>query len=147
MPPKRILLFSILFALLTTQISAESNELKNFSGNWHLRVLDGGEVRKARAILEFDVKKMYLSGFDGCNRITGNLIKDVKTQQLHAQLVSTKMACRESIHRYVSRRLQETITEGFSITKEKKYGIEGITLKSSKHELFFKRMDREGNWF
>jgi len=134
---------ALLILLLTTAtLWAENIDLEKLSGSWHLRVLDGGEVRKARAILDFDAKKMKLSGFDGCNRITGNLIKDTQ-QHLSAQLISTRMACRENIHRYVSKRLQETVSEGFSIKEEKKYGVEGITLKSATHELFFKRMERE----
>jgi heat shock protein HslJ len=147
MSSKIMLLFSILFTLLTTQISAEPIDLDNLSGSWHLRVLDGGEVRKARAILDFDTKHMKLNGFDGCNRISGNLEKDISTQHLSAHLISTKMACRENIHSYVSKKLHETISEGFSIKEEKKYGIEGITLKSSKHELFFKRMEGKSDWF
>jgi len=142
MSSKIMLLSATLFSLLTTQLSAKTIDLDKLSGSWHLRVLDGGEVRKARAILDFDAKKMKLSGFDGCNRITGNLIKDTQ-QHLSAQLISTRMACRENIHRYVSKRLQETVSEGFSIKEEKKYGVEGITIKSSKHELFFKRMERD----
>ena len=134
---------ALLILLLTTAtLWAENIDLEKLSGSWHLRVLDGGEVRKARAILDFDAKKMKLSGFDGCNRITGNLIKDTQ-QHLSAQLISTRMACRENIHRYVSKRLQETVSEGFSIKEEKKYGVEGITLKSASHELFFKRMERD----
>ena len=134
---------ALLILLLTTAtLWAENIDLEKLSGSWHLRVLDGGEVRKARAILDFDAKKMKLSGFDGCNRITGNLIKDTQ-QHLSAQLRSTRMACRENIHRYVSKRLHETVSEGFSIKEEKKYGVEGITIKSTKHELFFKRMERD----
>jgi len=126
---------SLLILLLTTATLWAGNiDLEKLSGSWHLRILDGGEVRKARAILDFDAKKMKLSGFDGCNRITGNLIKDTQ-QHLSAQLISTRMACRENIHRYVSKRLHETISEGFSIKEEKKYGVEGITLKSVSHEL------------
>ena len=134
---------ALLILLLTTAtLWAENIDLEKLSGSWHLRVLDGGEVRKARAILDFDAKKMKLDGFDGCNRISGNLVKDTQ-QHLSAQLISTRMACRENIHRYVSKRLQETVSEGFSIKEEKKYGVEGITLKSATHELFFKRMERE----
>ena len=142
MPSKIILLSATLFSLLATQIAAESIDLDNLSGSWHLRVLDGGEVRKARAILDFDAKKMKLSGFDGCNRISGNLAKDTK-EHYSAQLLSTRMACRESIHSYVSKRLHETVSEGFSIKEEKRYGVEGITIKSAKHDLFFKRMKRD----
>jgi len=143
MSTKTILLATTLFSLLTTQISAESVDLEKLSGSWHLRALDGGEVRKARAILDFDAKKMKLDGFDGCNRISGNLEKNTQTQKLSAQLLSTQMACRENIHRYVSKRLHETVSEGFSIKEETKYGIDGITIKSAKHELFFKRMERD----
>lgn len=142
-----MLLATTLFSLLTIQISAESVDLGTLSGSWHLRVLDGGEVRKARAILDFNAKNMKLEGFDGCNRISGDLKQNTQTQQLSAKLLSTRMACREKIHSYVSKKLQETISEGFSIKKETKYGIEGITIKSSTHELFFKRMGKENRSF
>ena len=123
-------------------LSAQTIDLNKLSGNWHLRVMDGMEVRKARAILDFNAKKMLLSGFDGCNRITGTLSKGVN-KTLSSKLMSTRMACRENIHRWVSTRLHETVTEGFSIKEEKKYGVVGITLKSPSHELFFKRMERD----
>ncbi len=139
---KTLLLCATLLSLLTTQVSAESVDLDELSGSWHLRVLDGGEVRKSRAILDFDAKNMKLKGFDGCNRIFGNLEKNPQAQY-KALLISTRMACRENIHRYVSKRLHETISEGFSIKKEKRYGVEGITLQSPSHNLFFKRMERD----
>ena len=123
-------------------LSAQTIELDKLSGSWHLRVMDGMEVRKARAILDFNTKKMLLSGFDGCNRISGALNKHANNS-LSSKLMSTKMACRENIHRWVSTRLHKTINEGFSIKEEKKYGVEGITLKSLSHELFFKRMERK----
>jgi len=39
--------------------------------------------------------------------------------------------------------------EGFTVTKTTKDGMDGITIKSSKHELFFKRMgqEKEKKWF
>jgi len=107
--------------------------------------MDGNEVRKARAILDFDAEKMKVSGFDGCNQINGILKGD--DQNMSATLISTRMACREPIHAYVSKRLHKTISEGFSIKEEEKYGVKGITLKSSSHELFFKRMGKESKWF
>ena len=133
------LLFVSLFS--TTLLSANIN-LSELSGAWHMRVLDGMEVRKARAILEFDAKKMRVDGFDSCNRISGILKQNPQTKQLSTQLRTTRMACRGNIQKWVSKRLHETMREGFTIKEEKKYGVEGITLKSSGHELFFKRMER-----
>jgi len=101
------------------------------------------EVRKARAILDFDMKKMYLSGFDACNRISGALIKNSDTNMSTPILTSTKMACRGNIYNWVSQRLHEALKEGFFITEETKYDVDGITLKSPKHELFFKRMEKD----
>ena len=134
-------------SLLSTLLWSETQsiDLNDLNGNWHLRALNGNEVRKARVILDFDADKMKVSGFDGCNQISGTLKGD--DQNMSSQLISTRMACREPIHTYVSVRLHETISEGFSIKEEKKYGVEGITLKSSKHELFFKRMGKEKGWF
>ena len=140
---KKILIVSLLSTLLWSE--TQSLDLNDLDGNWHLRVMDGKEVRKARAILDFDSGKMKVSGFDGCNQITGTLKGDDK--HMSSQLISTRMACRQSIHTYVSKKLHETISEGFSIKEEEKHGIKGITLKSSKHELFFKRMGKESKWF
>lgn len=140
---KKALIASLLSTLLWSD--TQSVDLNDLNGNWHLRVMDGKEVRKARAILDFDAGKMKVSGFDGCNQITGTLKGDDK--HMSSKLISTRMACRQSIHAYVSKKLHETISEGFSIKEEEKYGIKGITLKSSKHELFFKRMGKESKWF
>ena len=140
---KKTLIVSLLSTLLWSD--TQSIDLNDLDGNWHLRVMDGNEVRKARAILDFDSENMKVSGFDGCNQITGTLKGDDK--HMSSKLASTRMACRESIHAYVSKKLHETINEGFSIKEEEKYGIKGITLKSSEHELFFKRMGKEKGWF
>ena len=136
---KKTSLILTLVTILYTQKSV-ANEL---DGAWHLRVMDGKEVRKARAILDFNMEKMKLSGFDSCNRIGGNLIKNSETNITVPILRVTRMACRNHIHRWVSQRLHKILKEGYSIVKEKKYGIEGITLKSPSHELFFKRMQRD----
>jgi len=133
------LLFLSLFA--TTLLSANIT-LSELSGSWHMRVMDGMEVRKARAILDFDAKKMRIDGFDSCNRIYGVLKENLQTKQLNTQLRTTRMECRGNMQKWVSKRLHETMSEGFSIKEEKKYGVEGITLKSAKHELFFKKMGR-----
>jgi len=124
-----------------TNIQAETKpiDLSELDGNWHLRIMDGMEVRKARAILDFDSAKMQISGFDACNQISGTLIKNTDLN-MSSQLKATKMACRQPIHSYVSKRLHETMNEGFKITEETRNSVDGITLKSSKHELFFGRM-------
>ena len=138
---RQTMVITLLLSLFTNYLSAETKtiDLDDLNGNWHLRVMDGKEVRKARAILDFDTKKMQLSGFDGCNRISGILKKNGNTS-MSSQLASTRMACRQNIHRYVSKRLRETVSEGFSVTEAKRYGVNGITIKSPSHNLFFKRM-------
>jgi len=133
----------ILTALLSSLLWSESHiDKDDLNGNWHLRVMDGMEVRKARAILDFDMDKMILSGFDACNRISGALQKNSDNNMTTPMLMSTKMACRNNIHNWVSKRLHITLKEGFSIVEAKKYGIDGITIKSPSHELFFKRMGK-----
>jgi len=132
----------IFASLFTTLVWCETIDMNKLNGNWHLRVMDGMEVRKARAILDFDIEKMKLSGFDGCNRIGGVLKKNSDTNMTTPMLMITRMACREAIHNYVSKRLDETLKEGFSVTEDTKYGVDGITLKSPNHELFFKRMGK-----
>ena len=113
---KKIFISTLLISLFSTIISADTitlDDLSDLNGNWHLRAMDGHEVRKARAILDFHAKQMMLSGFDGCNRFTGALIANSKSN-FSSKLASTRMACRQSIHRYVSKRLHETINEGFT---------------------------------
>ncbi|SFV66570.1 hypothetical protein MNB_SV-3-1141 [hydrothermal vent metagenome] len=133
---------SLIVVTLTT-LYTQTLIANDLDGAWHLRVMDGMEVRKARAILDFDMDKMKLSGFDACNRIGGTLIKNSEHNITTPQLMSTKMACRGKIFNWVSKRLHETLKEGFNIKEETKYGVKGITLKSPKHELFFKKMERD----
>ena len=138
---------SLLLLLATTMLSAGSAAIKDvsdLSGNWHLHVMDGKEVRKARAILDFHSKSMVLEGFDGCNRISGKLQRTTQ-DRFFSKLTATRMACRQNIHRYVSRGLHTTIKEGFTITEGTRYGTEGITLKSKHHDLFFKKMGKSGS--
>jgi len=140
---KQIFIFTLLISLLSTIVSADAitkDDLSDLDGNWHLRALDGKEVRKARAILDFHGEQMIVNGFDGCNSIYGTITAH-NTITFSSKLTSTRMACRQSIHRYVSKRLHETIEEGFTITESKRYGVEGITLKSKNHDLFLKRME------
>lgn len=114
-----------------------------YNGNWHLRIMDGSDVRAARAIIEFDLDKMKVYGFDACNQISGELKKTADQNLSVPTLATTKMMCREQIHLWTSTRLQQTFKEGFSITVAKKNGVEGITIKSKSHELFLKKMGVE----
>lgn len=123
--------------LFSTLLWSQTNTL---NGNWHVRVMDGKDVRKARAILDLDLDQMKLSGFDACNRMSAALIKKSENNLLAPQLNTTRMACRQSIHTWVSERLHQMIKDGFTIKEERRYGIKGLTLKSSSHELFLKKM-------
>jgi heat shock protein HslJ len=138
---KKTLMFTLLVSLSASYLSAgaKSLDLDDLHGNWHLRTMDGKDVRKARAILDFDAKNMKLYGFDGCNRMSSELKTNNKTLQ-STKLSATKMGCRESIHSYVRKRLHKTVKEGFTVTEATQNGIDGILIKSSKHELFFKWM-------
>ena len=139
---KKTLISTLLLFLLGTSLFAGTTPLKDLddlNGNWHLRVMDGKEVRKARAILDFHSKSMILEGFDGCNRLSGK-IQRTTNDRFFSKINSTRMACRQNIHRFVSRGLKTTIKEGFTVTESKRYGVEGITLKSAHHDLFFKKM-------
>ncbi len=147
MPNHNIFKTSFIIALFSTILSAGAitvNDLDDLNGNWHLRVMDGKEVRKARAILDFHSEQMILDGFDGCNRISGK-IKAHGTTIFSAKMSQSRMGCRQNIHRYVSKRLHEAIKEGFTITETTRYGVEGITLKSKNHDLFFKKMGGTGS--
>jgi len=113
----------------------------NFNGTWHLRVIDGMDVRKARAILDFNMIDMKLSGFDACNRIEGILTKHTKTLIVITGFRSSRMECRGRVYSWVKKRLHSVLKKGFKIKEETKYGIKGITLKSRNHELFRVKLD------
>lgn len=143
----RTFILSLLLLLCTNLLFAEEysipkEKLGELDGNWHLRIADGMEARKARTILEFDFKKMTISGFDGCNKISGILVVS-QDNNMTAKLIATKMACRRSIHAYASKRLHETLAEGFTIMRATSNGVDGIMLKSAHHTLFFKKMGGE----
>jgi len=133
---------SLIFTLTTT-LFTQSMAKNNINGSWHLRVMDGMEVRKARAILDFNMEDMKLSGFDACNRICGDLVKNSEHNLTIPVLNSTKMVCRGKIFDWTRKHLHKALKEGFEIKEEKKYGVEGMTLKSKNHELFFKKMRRK----
>lgn len=147
---QKTLTTAILASLSTAYLSAQTDtiDLDDLHGNWHLRTMDGKDVREARAILDFDAKHMKVNGFDGCSPMLGELTKDDKSM-LYTKLSATGMECRQYIHRYVSTRLHTAMKEGFSVTKTTQNGMNGITIKSSKHELFLKKMgkEKEKKWF
>jgi len=122
-----------------------NSDMSQFDGAWHLRVLDGMEVRKARAIVDFTFndKQSKFSGFDGCNRITGTLKATSDTTLSIPSIRLTRMACRGKVYRWVSKRVQETLGKNFTLKEEEKHGLKGITIKSPTHELFFKKMQRD----
>lgn len=146
---KKTLTLTILASLCTSYLFAEikTTDLDKLDGNWHLRIMDDKEVRNARAILDFNSEKMTLGGFDGCNQISG-VLQVVSDTNMTSKLSATKMTCREPIHVYVSKRLHETLAEGFNITEGRRNGVDGISIKSQNHELFFKKMggDDTSSW-
>ncbi len=129
-------------SLVSSALAAQNTPLPTIEGDWQLRVMDGYDVRKVRAILEFIPKKMHIAGFDACNRISGTL-----TQQPDGNYTSlvraTRMACRGQSFIFVSTRLHEALKGPFRLIPEKRYGIEGLTLKSRSHDLFFKRLGKQ----
>jgi heat shock protein HslJ len=138
---KKTLMATLLVSLCTSYLSAQTKsvDLDDLHGNWHLRTMDGKDVRKARAILDFDAKHMKLTGFDGCNPMSSELKTNNKIIK-STKLSATKMGCRQSIHSYVRKRLHKTVKDGFTVTKANQNGVDGILIKGSKHELFFKWM-------
>jgi len=141
---KQIILIGMINLFLVAPLSAETKIINPYKlrGNWHLRIMDGMEVRKARAILDF-VGHKKLSGFDGCNRISGVLQKNSKTNTSIPTLMATRMGCRGSMFRWTSQHLHETLEEGFYIVHSKRNGVKGITLKSANHMLFFAKMHKK----
>ena len=122
-------------------VHAQEADIKILKGDWHLKVMDGLNVRKARAILDFHPDGMRLEGFDSCNRITGKLHKH-KDGTYTATLTTTRMACRNRLTSFVSEKLHETLEMPFQIISEARYGMSGITIKNNRHDLFFKRMGK-----
>ena len=136
---RTIVFAAALTTLFFQNANASPADLNELQGDWHLRELDGYEVRKARAILDFQPSNMVIDGFDACNRINGKLIKKADGTYT-SQLRTTRMACRGKLFSFVSQRLHQAIDEGFTVEKATRHGIDGILLKSKSHELFFKRM-------
>jgi len=59
---KKTLSLAMFVSLCTTNLLAQTKsvDLDDLHGNWHLRTMDGKDVRKARAILDFEwMGKMY----------------------------------------------------------------------------------------
>jgi len=137
----RRFVFSALLLVATLTANAQTPDINTLKGDWHLKVMDGYNVRKARAILDFHPDTMHIDGFDSCNRITGKLQKH-KNGTYTATLVTTRMACRNHLTSFVSKQLHESIESGFQITSEKRYGMDGITIKGGGHDLFFRRMGK-----
>jgi heat shock protein HslJ len=135
---------TILLFLLHSVLVANSINLKTLNGAWHMQYLDGKDVRKARAILEFDAKKMHLSGFDACNQIEGLLVKNSSSYTVKSMQIRT-MPCRQSIHRRVKRYLHKVLKHPFTLKKVTHNGIKGLLIQSKKHKLFFKHMG-ERSW-
>ena len=134
---------SLVILLLSTLLWSENNTSNPINGNWHLRMIDGKDVRKARAIFDLDLDTMNLSGFDACNRMNGKLIQKSENNISVPALITTRMACREPIHIEVSKQVHQLLKEGFIIIEEKKDGIEGLTIKSPSYEFFFKKMGED----
>jgi heat shock protein HslJ len=142
----KILILSVIVSFCTSSLLANDNrikldELDELDGNWHLHIADGMGAQKARTILEFDSTKMTISGFDGCNKISGTLLVN-PDNTMTSKLTATKMMCREKIHAYASKRLHETLAEGFTVVHARNKDVDGIMLKSEHHTLFFKRMGK-----
>jgi heat shock protein HslJ len=134
---KKLFFITLISSLLFS--AEESISLETLEGSWLLRTIDGYQVSKARAILDFNAKRNKIDGYDGCNRIEGKL-KLRKDNRYTSNLAIYRYECKNTTKRFVSSRLQSTITEGFSIQKGKMQGEDGILLKSTHHTLFFKKM-------
>ena len=134
----------ILLFLLHSAAYANTTALKNLSGSWHMHLLDGKDVRKARAILDFDAKKMHISGFDACNQIEGVLVQNSSSYTVKSMKIRT-MPCRQSIHSRVKQYLHQVLKHPFTLKKVTRNGIEGLLIQGERHRLFFKHMG-EKSW-
>ncbi len=148
---QKMAVLCLLSILTSSTLLAEENSVKleELDGNWHLRGADGKSVRQARTILEFNSEKMRISGFDGCNKISGTLNASSENN-MSSKLIGTKMACRNQKQVFASKALHETLAEGFSVVRASSNGVKGILLKSQHHQLFFKKMggeEKPKEWF
>ena len=57
---RRIIPLWAVFGTLTL-LHAKPVDLNDLAGDWHLRIMDGYDVRKTRAILDFQPQKMKLA--------------------------------------------------------------------------------------
>ena len=133
---KSLALSAFLSSLLWTESDIQKNTI---DGNWDLYIMDKKDVHEVRATLNFDTDKMRLSGFDACNRIHGALIQHSDTNITAPVVSSTRMGCRDKKQAWVSRYLHVVLKEGFFAKKENRNNIDGISIKSSSHELFLKK--------
>lgn len=141
---QKMAVLCLLTIITSSALLAEENsvKLKELDGNWHLRSVDGNGTRKSRTILEFDSTKMHISGFDGCNKISGRLNASSENN-MSSMLIATKMGCRNQKQALASHALHETLAEGFSVLRASSNGVDGILLKGQHHQLFFKKMGGE----
>jgi heat shock protein HslJ len=133
-------LFSVLLSVGFLYAS-DTVSLSKLEGSWLLRTMDGYKVSQARAILDFNAKHNKIDGFDGCNRISGKL-KLHQNKRYFSKLSIQEYECRGNLQRYVSKRLHQTMEEGFTIQRAKRKKEKGILVKSANHTLFFKKMGR-----
>jgi heat shock protein HslJ len=92
---KNLLMLVTLALLFSCQSnnSAEDNPDEILLGQWELSVLDGSKVITDRPIhIEFG-KENLVSGFVGCNTLTGSYSIDGENQITFENLATTKMAC------------------------------------------------------
>jgi len=133
--------YIVILFLTGTLYASKSISLQTINGSWLLLRMDGYKVSQARAILDFNAKHQKVEGFDSCNRIAGKVIQH-HTLYYTPHLLKQEYPCRGKTQRYVSKRLQQSLKEGFIIQKSTSQGEKGILLKSHHHRLFLKKMER-----
>lgn len=94
---KHILAIFLVTALIGCKTSKQTSveDSSSIIKKWELRVLDGEDISTIRPVyLDFS-KENTVSGFIGCNRLTGSYLIENKTQIRFLKLATTRMMCSE----------------------------------------------------
>ena len=108
---------------------------RTLDGGWQVQAVDGKPLDGARKPeLTFDTGKNTVTGFDGCNRISGGY--SLEGGRLTApRLVSTRMACLGDEPRRASAAIAELFANGAEVVETTVAGERVLTIRNAKAEI------------
>ena len=119
----RILLSIVLISVLTsckTGVKSSDMETAELDQKWELNMLDGQKVVTTTPIYIEFMEGNKVSGFIGCNRVTGSYSIEDKTQIKFNQLAATRMMCAPSEMAMETRVLEMlNTTDNFTVSDGK----------------------------